>query len=141
MAKVTFVGFQESIEIPDGFEQLEIEEELTSELSKDQLFMLLSDPSKLTEWFYEVSAVNLRPGGKLDFIDDEGQSVQGTCTSVILGKELSYISDAFGNFTARVEKSGQGSLISLSFKILTGTSDVMSKRILQSLDKLRALIS
>jgi len=141
MAKVSFVGFQEKVEIPEGFELLEVSDEIPSNLHKDQLFSLLSEPTKISEWFYQVTHLDSRPGGKVDFIGFDNTSAQAVCTSFVLGKEISLIADLFGNFSAKVVKGKGENSIHLHFAILTDDAEVKSKVILSLIDRLRALIS
>jgi hypothetical protein len=141
MAKVNFVGFQESVEVPEGFKLLEIKDEISSKLGKDELFSYLSRADLISQWFYQVSNLDLRPGGKISFIDDSGKSSEAVCTSVIFGKEISLLADVFGNFTAKVKKAGSGSKVEAQFKILTDNPEAKSQRVMEALEKLRALVS
>ena len=141
MSKPSFVGFQEKVVIPEGFELLEIREVISSDLDKDKLFTLLGTASGLSQWFYEIKDLDLRPGGKINFIGDQGEQLKAVCTSILFGKEISLIADTFGNFAAKVGKAGTSQSIELHFKILT--NDVLGKRmrIESSIQKLRAIVS
>ena len=141
MSKPSFVGFQEKVVIPEGFELLEIKEKLESALGRDDLFALLALPEKLSQWFYTFTSVDLRPGGKVNFVGDDGATLQAVCTSVVFEKEISYIADVFGNLTVRVSKAGKLNVLEINFKILTNEPDVKRTRILQSIAKLKALVS
>ena len=141
MSKPSFVGFQEKVVIPEGFELLEIKEKLESALGRDDLFALLALPEKLSQWFYTFISVDLRPGGKVNFVGDDGATLQAVCTSVVFEKEISYIADVFGNFTVKVSKAGKLNALEINFKILTNEPDVKRTRILQSISKLKALVS
>jgi hypothetical protein len=141
MSKPSFVGFQEKVVIPEGFELLEIKERIESTLGRDELFSLLAVPEKLSQWFYTFSSVDLRPGGKVNFIGDDGANLQAVCTSVVFEKEISYIADVFGNFTAKVTKAGKLNAIEINFKILTNEIEVKRARITESAEKLKALVS
>ena len=136
MAKVSFVGFQEKIEIPEGFQELEIEETFQSEKNKDALFSLISNPQFISQWLYEVHSFNSRPGGKLVFTN----GTEATCTSFLLGKEVSLISDSFGNFTAKVAKGKPLNSLHLRFSLLTDNPQGKSEEILLLLESLGALI-
>lgn len=136
MAKVSFVGFQEKVEIPEGFQLLKIEESLNSSLSKDELFSLLSDPTKLSLWMEPVLSFDSRPGGKLIF---ENNAI-ATCTSFLLGKSVSFISDGFGNFSAEVVKAKNSNSVQLAFAILTDTGESKSLEIIELINKLKALV-
>lgn len=135
MAKVSFVGFQEKVEIPEGFQLLKIEERFESLLSKDELFSLLSDPTKLSQWLDPVQSFDSRPGGKLIF--ENGAAA--TCTSFLLGKSVSFIADGFGNFTAEVIKSEENYSIQLTFAILTDEGESKSAEIINLINKLKVL--
>jgi uncharacterized protein YndB with AHSA1/START domain len=141
MSKPSFVGFQEKVVIPEGFELLEINEKLESALGRDDLFALLALPEKLSQWFYTFTSVDLRPGGKVNFVGDDGATLQAVCTSVVFEKEISYIADVFGNLTVRVSKAGKLNVLEINFKILTDQPEEKRTRILQSIAKLKALVS
>lgn len=136
MAKVSFVGFQEKVEIPEGFQLLEIEENFSSAKKRDDLYALLSDPVQISQWLAPVRNFDSRPGGKLIF--DDGS--EATCTSFVLGKEVSFIAVSFGNFTAKVSKEKDGSAIQLKFAILTDDVSAKSSEILEILSRLQALL-
>ena len=141
MTKPSFVGFQEKVVIPEGFELLEIKERIESTLGRDELFALFAMSEKLSQWFYTFTSVDLRPGGKVNFIGDDGAKLQAVCTSVVLEKEVSYIADVFGNFTAKVAKAGKLNAIEINFKILTNEPELKRARIIESIAKLKALVS
>ena len=134
MAKVSFVGFQEKVEIPAGFQLCSVGESLTSDLNKDALFSLLSDQTKISLWLGDVISFDSRPGGKLLF---ENGAV-ATCTSFILGKEVTFISDVFGNVTAKVLKGREKNSIEIAFAILTDDGEKKSREILEIIKRLQA---
>jgi len=141
MAKPSFVGYQEKVEIPEGFELLEITEKIESSKEKQELFSLLAEPELLSRWFYTFTKMNARPGGKVNFLNDHGEPQEAICTSIDFGKEISLISDLFGNFVGRVSKSNSGSSMELNFKILTNDLSEKKSRIQASIEKLRLLTS
>ncbi|MFM6941242.1 MAG: hypothetical protein ACKOXI_04625 [Candidatus Planktophila sp.] len=132
MAKVTFVGFQEKVEIPAGFQLLQINESIQSAKSRDDLFSLISDSQKLSLWLFDVESFDSRPGGKLLFTN----ASQATCTSFLLGKEVSLISEYFGNFTGKVVKGKTENSIHIKFEILTDDVESKSDEILEILKRL-----
>ena len=136
MAKVSFVGFQEKVEIPEGFQLCKVEESLTSELDRDSLFSLLSDSKKLSLWLGEITSFDSRPGGKLLFTD----GIVATCTAFVLGKEVSFLADSFGNFTAKVVKGKSENSIDIAFAILTDDGAKKSEEILEVIERLKALL-
>lgn len=136
MAKVSFVGFQEKVEIPEGFQLLEVEESYSSTKSRDNLYALLSDPDQISQWLANVRTFDSRPGGKLTFEDGR----VATCTSFVLGKEVSFIADSFGNFTAKVSKGNEGNALQLKFAILTDDVEEKSAEILEILSRLQTLL-
>lgn len=133
MAKVSFVGFQEKVEIPEGFQLLQIEESLESKKSRDDLYSLLSDPRQISLWLFEVKSFDSRPGGKMVFTDGN----VATCTSFLLGKEVSLIADSFGNVTAKVVKGGDINSLHLKFAILTDDVESKTNEILAIIDRLQ----
>ena len=127
--------------IPEGFELLEIRESISSSSDKEELFALLGTAEGLSKWFFNTKDLDLRAGGKVNFIGDDGAALQAVCTSILFGKEISLIADIFGNFAAKVTKAGQGQSLELHFKILTDDVQAKRKRIESSLQKLRAIVS
>ena len=136
MAKVSFVGFQEKIEIPEGFQLLQIEEHLESKRSRDDLFSLLSDSQQISHWLNEVQSFNSRPGGKMIFKDGS----EATCTSFLLGKEVSLISDYFGNFNCKVVKGRDQNSLELNFSILSDDVESKTCEILLIIERLKKLL-
>lgn len=119
MAKINFVGFQENVEIPHGFSQVSFEEEIATQLDKDDLFSYFAIPSKISEWFYPCQSLDSRAGGKVRFLDSTGTEVIATCTAVNLGREISFLSNLFGQLNISVSKSGTTSKAHLQFLKLT----------------------
>ncbi|CAN2227612.1 hypothetical protein MCEMRE182_01366 [Candidatus Nanopelagicaceae bacterium] len=136
MAKVSFVGFQEKVEIPEGFQLLQIEERLESKKSRDDLYSLLSDSKQLSQWLNEVQSFNSRPGGKMIFTDGS----EATCTSFLLGKEVSLISDYFGNFNCKVVKGRDLNSLELNFSILSDDVESKTGEILIIIERLKKLL-
>jgi hypothetical protein len=134
MAKVSFVGFQEKVEIPEGFQLLKIEEALESKKSREDLYLLLSDPTQLSLWLDTVKSFDSRPGGKLLF---ENGSL-ATCTSINFGKDLSFVADEFGNFSAKVIKGKGVNTLELNFAILTDDVAGKSDEILAIIERLKS---
>ena len=122
MSKYKFVGFQEHIEIPEGFEQLKVDIEFTSPLDRKDAFHLLSNPELISKWLFEVVSMNTKQGGAITFrvADAEFDAV---ITSFVLGKEFSCVSDELGNLKVRVEKDSKGSRFFAESSLLTDKSD------------------
>ncbi len=137
MAKPSFVGFQENIEIPAGFQLLEIHEELISDKDRDALFLSLSSPEEISQWFYPVKKFESRPSGKFIFLRGESEEA-GICTSFVLGKEISFITSTLGNISVKIGKGNQGNLLSITFKILTDEVESKRDEILEIIQRLRA---
>jgi hypothetical protein len=137
MAKSSFVGFQENIEIPTGFQLLEIHEELISGKDRDSLFLILSSPEEISQWFYPLKKFESRPSGKFIFVHGESEEA-GICTSFVLGKEISFITSTLGNISGKVGKGKHGNLLSISFKILTDEVESKREEILDIIKRLRA---
>ena len=133
MAKDSFVGFQEKVEIPEEFQLLEIEELLPSSKNIEALFLLISDPTQISLWLEEVQSFDSRPGGKLLFLN----GTQAICTTFNLGKEISFISDYFGNFSAKVIKEKNGRALLVKFALLTDIGEKKSEDFLSIISRLQ----
>lgn len=140
MSKPTFVGFQEKIEIPDGYQQLLIEDEISTTKDRDYLFSLLSEPQLISQWFVEIISLDSRPSGKVKIGNSSGQTTEAICTGFVLGKEVSMISDGLGNFSGKVIKGRQENTIKISFSILTDAPDQKREEIRGYINRLRALL-
>jgi len=110
MAKYKFVGFQEHVEVPEGFNRLEVSAEI--DCGKLDPFALLSQPAELSKWFYEIESLDAKPSGVIKFAND---AYSGICISADLGKEITLVSDLFGELSANVK----GSNLKIVFRILT----------------------
>jgi hypothetical protein len=141
MAKPSFVGYQEKVEIPEGFELLTIQEEIDTSLNRDQLFSLLSEAEQISQWFYQIKSFDSHQGKKIVFIDDQGLTTDAVCTSFVLGKEVSMLADIFGNFTGEIIKKGKSFSLKVTFKILTDNPDEKSARAQNSIARLKVLLS
>jgi uncharacterized protein YndB with AHSA1/START domain len=126
MAKFKFVGFQEHVEIPDGYELLEVQESIHSNLNRDALFILIGTPNGLSQWFYKVHKLDARPGGKFSFEERDGESSEGRCTAVTMGREISLLADSFGQVNLKITSSQTGLQVEIAFAILTDKKAEMS---------------
>ncbi len=140
MAKVSFVGFQELVDIPEGHQLVVVEDEIKSSLSRDQLFSLLSEPEEISRWFYRVLSLESKQGGKVKFVGSTGEEAEAICTAYDSGKEIALLSSEFGNFSAKVIGRKEHSL-KLSFRILTDKSEEASKELQARIENVRKLIS
>jgi hypothetical protein len=140
MSQSSFVGFQESIDIPEGFQPFHFEDEVLSTLDRDSLFLFFSTPEKISLWFYPCIKIDSRPGGKVLFCAEDANNFEARCTSVNLGKEISFLADLFGRFTSKVESIEGGSKASISFSILTNRPDEMKAIYSHFLEKLREIV-
>ena len=138
MAKFKFVGFQEHVEIPEGYELLEVQESLHTNLDRDALFILIGTPSGLSQWFYKIHKLDARPGGKFSFEERDGQSSEGRCTAVSMGREISLLADSFGQVNIRITSSQSGLLADIAFAILTDKKAEMSSLYQLLIDRLKA---
>lgn len=141
MSKFKFVGFQENVEIPAGFELLTATEEVQSHLERDQLYLFFSEVTKISQWLEKFTSFDLRPGGKGYFIDSSGQEVKATCISVNLGRDISILSDSFGQLTVEVDSASSGSEASLTFSILTDSPEIMKDRFSNYVNDLKKLVT
>lgn len=140
MAKINFVGFQEHVEIPENHELLEIREDIIYKLTRDQVFSLVSEPSQLSKWFYPVVSLDSKPGGKVEFLTSSGEKAEALCTSFIGGKEISLLSNQFGEFSAKII-GRKNSKLSLRFRILTEEPEVINEALTTFVGNLREIIS
>ena len=141
MSKFKFVGFQEHVEIPAGYELLSVTEELSSHLDRDQLFLYFSDISKISQWLVEFHNLDLRPGGKCLFNNGEGEPVKATCISINLGRDIAILSDLFGQLNVEVEKAPSGSRALITFAILTDSPEKLREMYAKYLSDLKNLVS
>ena len=134
------MGFQEHIEIPEGFQPLNIHHEITSSLSKSEAFAYLCVPAKLSEWFFTTDKFESKTGGKITFQTPFGEDI-AICTGFVLEQSVALVSDLFGNLLATVEKAPEGSKIILDFKFLTDNSAAKIELIEPRIEVLRELLS
>lgn len=134
------MGFQEHIEIPEGFEPLNIHHEIISSLSKSEAFAYLCVPTKISEWFFTTDKFNSKTGGKITFQTPLGEDI-AICTGFVLEQSVALVSDLFGNLLATVEKASAGSKIILDFKLLTDNSAAKIELIEPRIEALRDLLS
>ena len=140
MTKYKFVGFQEHIDIPDGFEPLNIHHEISSGLSKSDVFAYLCVPEKLSQWFFATDKFELKTSGKVIFRTPFGDD-EAVCTGFVLEQHVALVSDFFGNLLAKVEKNSNGSTIILDFNILTDNSAEKISLIEPRIEALRELLA
>lgn len=140
MSKFKFVGFQDQVEVPEGFQPFELIESIASKLDKDSLFGYISDPMKISQWFFSMSELDGRPGGKFLCTDQDGQPFEGRCTSIALGKEISLLAQPFGQLHAKVTSTPTGSAIEIRFQNLTDSESSLSAQYKDFLQRLRALV-
>jgi hypothetical protein len=140
MAKFKFVGFQEHVEIPEGFELLEVQETLQSSHNRDSLFLLVGTPAGLSKWFYTVHQLDSRPGGKVSFEDHSGKTFEGRCTAVTMGREISLLADPFGQINIRISAVESGTQVDVAFAILTNQRAEMSALYQLFINSLKAQI-
>lgn len=132
MAKYKFVGFQEHVEIPKGFEKIEISEEIT--FSVQDVFSYLSNPALLSKWFYPIKSLDAKASGKIEFEDSK---IEGICVAADLGRAITLLSDQFGEFSAHIK----GYTLNISFKILTDNPEEKKSEISSLINSLKKLIS
>lgn len=140
MAKFKFVGFQEHVEIPEGYQPLELIEVIPSSLDKDSLFRYISVPEKISQWFYEVTEIDTRPGGKVQCIDRDGQPFEGRCTAIALGREISLLADPFGQMSAKVISIDSGAALEIRFHNLTDDEKTLTAQYKEFLERLQVLV-
>ena len=141
MSKFKFVGFQESVEIPEGYELLRVSEEISSHLDRDQLFLHFSDIAKISQWLVEFQSLDLRPGGKGFFNSGESEPAKATCISVNLGRNISILADTFGQLNVEVDKAPGGSKVLVTFAILTDNPEQFREKYSRYLGNLKGVVS
>jgi len=132
MAKYNFVGFQEHVEIPKGFEKLEISEKM--QFSVSDVYEYLSNPAFLSKWFYPIKSLDAKASGKIEFEDSK---IEGICVAADLGRAITLLSDQFGEFSAHIK----GPTLNISFKILTDNPEDKWSEISSLINSLKKLIS
>lgn len=140
MAKVSFVGFQEHVEIPENHRLVDIEDEISCVLEKDSVFEFLSVPAKISEWFYRVNSLDSKQSGKVSFVNRAGVTSEAVCTSYIGGKEISLLSQEFGEYSAKIIGRKDCS-VKIRFRILTDNPDGAAKELAAHIENLRKLIA
>jgi hypothetical protein len=138
MAKFKFVGFQEQVEIPEGYELLEVQESIPSNLNRETLFILIGTSDGLSQWFYKVHTLDARPGGKFLFDDDGLEPSVGRCTAVTIGREISLLGDSFGQVNIKISANDSGLQIDITFAILTDKKGEMSSLYQLLINQLKA---
>ena len=138
MAKFKFVGFQEQVEIPEGYERLEVKESIPSNLNRDALFLLIATPSGLSQWFYKVYTLDARPGGKFSFDDNGLEPSVGRCTAVTMGREISLLGDSFGQVNIKISSSDSGLQVDITFAILTDKKSELNLLYQDLINRLKA---
>jgi hypothetical protein len=140
MAGFKFVGFQEHVEIPAGFQLLQIQENVISQLDKDQTFALLSQPELMSSWFLNITSLVTKQGGKVTFRNSQGVMCEGICTAVAMGKEIALLSDEFGQFTAKVTSKGNATSVNIQFAILTDSLEIKESQLRGYIENLKAVL-
>ena len=137
---MNFVGFQENVKIPEGHELVVIEEEISSSLDRDKLFLLLSEPEEISRWFYRFESVQSKQGGKVKFVGDSGDTSEGICTAYVGGKEIALLASEFGDFSAKVLGRKECS-VKIRFSMLTDNPDAVRLKLGGFVSKLRGLVA
>ena len=131
MAKYKFVGFQEHVEIPEGFVKLEVTAEINC--GDHDPFTLVSQPNEFSKWFYEIELLDAKPSGIVKFKDI---NATGICISADLGREITLVSDQFGEFKASVK----GQVLILNFRILTDAQEIKRHEFESKINSLKELV-
>jgi hypothetical protein len=139
MPKPKFVGFQEIVVIPPEYKIVEVQESIACDFNKDQAFSYLVEPALLSRWFYNVQSIDSKPGGKVKFLTEAGVQAEAVCTSFILGKQISMVSDEFGLFCGKVEKSGSKIIFNLQFKTMTENQKLLKDLYANFVQNLRSI--
>ncbi len=116
MSRVNFVGFQEHFELPEDSQLVDLRIDIECDFDEEKAFSLIGEARYLSQWFYEITSFQSKPGGKLHFIDQAGLPAQGICTSYTPGREISLLSEQFGEFIGRVTRVDAKVVIKLHIK-------------------------
>ena len=116
MSRVNFVGFQDHFELPENSELVDLRIDIECDFDEQKAFSLIGEANYLSQWFYEITSFQSKPGGKLHFIDKAGASVQGICTSYTPGREISLLAEEFGEFIGRVQRVDSKVVIKVQIK-------------------------
>lgn len=139
MAKINFVGFQEHVEIPAGFELVEINQDIPCGQSRDEVFSYLSQPEKISQWFYRVLSLETKSSGKVTYLTPDEIKSEAICIAYDGGREISLLADHFGEFTAKI-KGGKSCTLSIKFRILTDNPKPIQDELASHINKLREII-
>jgi hypothetical protein len=138
MAKFKFVGFQEHVEIPEGYELLKVSQTIESGDSRESLFLLVGTPTGLSKWFYKVNELDTRPGGKVSFDDTAANKFEGRCTAITMGREISLLADPFGQLNIKLSSIDSRSQLEITFAILTDRKEEMQSLYIEFINALKA---
>jgi hypothetical protein len=111
---VKFVGFAETPKPPEGAELVVVSATLQSDLSQDASAARLFAKTEVSRWLGAFTKYQLSIGGKLTPVDPATQS-EVTFTSVSLPKQVTMISENFGELQLSTVKSRVGVELHLRF--------------------------
>ncbi len=111
---VKFVGFAESPKPPEGAELVVVSATLQSDLTQDATAARLFAKTEVSRWLGAFTKYQLSIGGKLTPVDPATQS-EVTFTSVGLPKQVTMISENFGELQLSTVKSRGGAELHLRF--------------------------
>lgn len=131
MAKFKFVGYQEHVEIPEGFEKLELS--AVVECGDIDPFSLVSQPAELSKWFYPIIHLDAKASGKITFAD---ASIDGLCVASDLGKSITLVSTEFGELSATIK----GKLLHIDYQVLTDNAALRKSKFDSQINLLTELV-
>ena len=132
MGDFKFVGSQERIEVPDGFEEITITQEIPFHITDRELFSYFNKAEELSKWLAPIDSIEPKAGGKIFFKDGS----VGVCTNFTPGKEVTLISDFFGECNMKMNKI----VATVSFKKMTDDPDQLSEDLVHCLSLLGSLV-
>ena len=139
---VKFVGFAESPKPPEGAELVVVSATLQSDLNPDATAAKLFAKTEVAGWLGAFTKYQLSTGGKLTPVDPDTQS-EVTFTSVNLPKQVTMISENFGELQLLTAKAHGGSELHLRFsrwvlaeqrETFESTANNLTKRIAAALE-------
>jgi hypothetical protein len=104
-------------------------------------FSLIGEAQYLTQWFYEIRSLVSKPGGMVSFVNQAGELCEGVCTSYRPGKEISILSDEFGEFYGQILHVGNEVILRIRLKSIDDNPEAKSTLYNSLIERLRVIAS
>jgi hypothetical protein len=141
VAKRRFVGFQDHYEVPDPRGLVDLQVDIECGLDEVKAFSLIGEAQYLTHWFCETKSLVSKPGGKVSFVNQSGELFEGVCTSYRPGKEISILSDEFGEFHGQILHVGNQIILRIRLKSIDDNPEAKSTLFKSLIERLRVIAS